>query len=89
MIQYLYLFLTLLFYGNLEGCLNIALNDGNMVWYRVFLGLYYKRNAIYVGIVLTLIGWYYNLFVLNVIGLLISTFFSFQMISLICKYKLT
>lgn len=85
MIQYLYSSITFLVYGNLESCLSIALNDGNMAW----CGLYYKRNATHVGTALSLIGWYYNLFGLFVFGLLVSIFFSFQMIYLIHKYKLT
>jgi hypothetical protein len=86
-LRYFLIFLSFLLYGNLEICLEITGSGGNMGKYGLFLGFYYKRNAIYLGIGLSMIGWYYHTNVL-ILGLLISAFFSFQMLKEIYKYRL-
>jgi hypothetical protein len=85
--QYFLIFISLLLYGNLETCLKITGSGGNMGKYGLFLGFYYKRNAIYLGIGLSIIAWCCHSNILLALGLLVFGFFSLQMLKQIYEYK--
>jgi hypothetical protein len=44
--RYFIIFILFLIYGNLENCLRITNFNGNIGQHGLFLGFYYKRNAI-------------------------------------------
>jgi len=86
-LRHFIIFLLFLIYGNLETCLKITNSCGNMGQHGLFLGLYYKRNAVYFSTGLFLIGWYYYSYILVTLGVSIFTFCSFKMLKEIYTYK--
>jgi len=86
-LKYFIIFLSFLVYGNLETCLQITNNNGNMGKHGIFLGFYYKRNAIYFGIGLSMIGLYYNSYILIALSIAILTFVVYKMLKQIYEYR--
>lgn len=81
-------FLLMLIYGNLEIFLQITSSKGNMDLYEILIGLMIKRNTMYVGLLITFIGFILGSHIITYGGILCMGIFAVRLYMWISKYKI-
>ena len=87
MLKYFYFVFVLSIPGIIEQCLYISNCKGNMAIYGVFLGIFYKRNALYFSLVLTVLSYLFGYKFILIFGIFLSGLFGFKMCEDIYNYR--